>query len=91
MATDFELQVLAELSEIKVTAATAAATSTALATRLFDGNSGVISTLQSDIIEIKQTAAEDRKSNNIKDYIHYSATPVLVGIHAFLKHLGVDI
>lgn len=91
MASDFELQVLAELSDIKASVAATAATGTALTTRLFDGDSSVIAVLQSNITEIKDTAIADRRSNNIKDYIHYSVAPVLVGLHAALRHLGIDI
>ncbi len=102
MATDFELQVMAELSEIKslATAAAAAATAantaavaatTAMSDRLFHPQSGVISNLQGDIAEIKDDRKTDQRWERIHNVAHYSLTPLVVGFHAVLRHFGVNV
>jgi hypothetical protein len=102
MASDFELQVLAELSDIKTVAATAAQaaiaakeaalmSTQAMNDRLFHPQSGVIAVLQSDIQEIKDDRIRDEKWEKIHNVLHYSLTPIVVAAHAVARHLGIDI
>ena len=91
MATDFELQVLSELSEIKVAAATAVQGATSLDTRLFNSGSGVIANLQSDIQEIKDDRKTDAKWDRVHNIAHYSLGPLLVFLHEIARKLGVAI
>jgi predicted membrane-bound spermidine synthase len=93
---------MAELSEIKAMAATAAsaavaannaavASSTALTERLFHADSGVIHTIQSDIQEIKDDRKDDKKWDRIHNIIHYSTGPILIAIHQMARKLGITI
>lgn len=102
MATEFELAVMQELSDIKSLATKAAAAaeaansasvaaSTAMAERLFHPKSGVIVALQSDIDEIKDDRLREEKWEKIHNVLHYSLTPIIVAAHAIAKHFGVDI
>ena len=91
MASDFELQVLAELSEIKSMSASTAQQVTGLETRLFNGGSGVVTTLQADIAEIKDDRKTDAKWERLHNIAHYSLTPIVVLAHAAARHLGIDI
>ncbi len=98
-ATEFELAVMKELSEIKTMAATAAAAatnanntavaaSTALHERLFNSGSGVITTIQSDIQEIKDDRETEAKWNRLHNVLHYSIAPLLITIHELARKLG---
>lgn len=91
MASDFELQVLAELSEIKSATATAAQRVEGLETRLFNGGSGVIQTLQNDITEMKDERKTDQRWDRLHNILHYGLTPLVVGLHAIARHFGVEI
>ena len=91
MATDFELAVLKELSDIKSIATTAASNTEALSARLFDGESSVVSNLQNDIKEIKDDRKSDQKWERVHNIAHYSLAPLLVAIHALARHLGMEI
>lgn len=91
MATEFELQVLSELSEIKSTASATAATVEGLDTRLFHVQSGVITVLQGDIAEIKQDQEDDKKWERIHNVLHYSIGPLLVFLHGLARKLGFSI
>jgi hypothetical protein len=91
MASDFELQVMSELSEIKSLATSAVTSSQAMTERLFHPDSGVISTLQSDITEIKDDRKTDARWEKIHNVLHYSLTPIVVAVHATARHLGIDI
>ena len=91
MASDFELAVLKELNDIKSIATAAATTTEALKERLFDGESSVVSNLQSDIKEIKDDRKIDQKWERIHNVAHYSLTPIVVGFHAVLRHFGVNV
>lgn len=74
--TDFELLIMNELSEIK----------TAIA-----ASSAVIPTLQASLAEVKAGIADDKKSEKIKDYIHYASAPVLISLQSILRHMGVHV
>jgi hypothetical protein len=87
VATDFELQVLAELGEIKATAASTAATCTALNERLFNGGSGVITVIQADIDELKT----DAKNEVWWDRGKTALGPILVGLHMLLHKFGLKV
>jgi len=89
--TDFELRVLTELAAIKVSAATAVQVATSLDTRLFNSGSGVITTLQADIKEIKDDKKTEDRWNRIHNIAHYSLTPLLVVLHEIARKLGVSI
>jgi hypothetical protein len=102
MASDFELQVMAELSTIKSLATKAVAASeaaqssaeaatAALTERLFNHGSGVIATLQADIQEMKAEKIRDDRWEKVHNILHYSLTPIVVAAHAIAKHFGADI
>ena len=89
--TEFESAVMNELSAIKSTSASNAATLVALNERLFDGPSSVITTVQGDIQEIKDDRKTDARWERFHNVLHYSLTPVVVGIHSIARHLGINI
>jgi hypothetical protein len=100
--TDFELQLMQELSEIKSAATAAAANAVAakeaalmstqaMNERLFHPQSGVIATIQADIAEIKIDNKDDKRWERIHNIAHYSLTPIVVAAHAVARHLGIDI
>lgn len=91
MASDFELQVLAELSAIKSVGAATSAQVESLQERLFNGGSGVITTLQSDIQEIKDDRQQESRWEKIHNIAHYAMTPLIVGAHAVARHFGIEI
>ena len=91
MATDFELQVLAELSDIKSSSAATAQQVASLEERLFNGGSGVVHAIQQDIQEIKAEKIRDDKWEKIHNIAHYSMGPIVLGVHAFIRHLGIDL
>ena len=102
MANEFELAVMAELSEIKSLATKAAsqaeatnesaiAATTALTDRIFAHPSGVVSTLQANIQEIKDERKSDAKWDRIHNILHYSLTPLVVVIHEIARKLGVSV
>ncbi len=89
--TEFETAIMQELSEIKAMGATTAQQVTGLETRLFNGGSGVIATLQGDIIEIKDDRKSDEKWTRIHNLAHYSLTPIVVGLHSIARHFGINV
>ncbi len=103
--TEFELQVMSELSEIKstVTAAAAAATaaatkSEALETRLFADWIPAIKAENEHCsdqrihLETRMTVMEEKhKHDDIKDYIHYATGPFIVIFHTVLRHFGINV
>ena len=91
MATEFEIAVLQELSDIKSLGAKTAQQVTSLDERLFSGPSSVISKLQSDIMEIKSERKSDARWEKIHNTLHYSLTPFVVGAHAVIRHFGINI
>lgn len=92
MATDFELQVLEELSEIKSATATTAEKVNGLDIRLFHAQTGVIKTIQDDITEIKANRVDDHKWDRIHNIVHYSIGPLLVLGHQIArKFFGVEL
>lgn len=91
MATEFELQVLSELSEIKSVGAATTAKVDALDTRLFNGGTGVIHNLQQDIQEIIDERQEEQRWNRLHNILHYSIAPILVFAHALARKLGVNV
>lgn len=90
MTDDHALQIMAQLSAIQALATEANTKITALDDRLFNG-SGVIATIEKDITEIKDDRKDDEKWERIHNVLHYSIGPALVGIHATLRRLGVNI
>ena len=88
---EFEAAVMNELSAIKSTSASNAATLAALYERLFDGPASVITTVQADIQEIKDDRKRDERWEKIHNVLHYSLTPIVVIAHAVARHLGIDI
>jgi hypothetical protein len=91
MATDFELQVLEKLAKIESVGATTAQQVTGLETRLFNGGSGVIHTLQQDIQEIKDDRKSDQRWERLHNVLHYSITPFLVTAHSIARHFGINV
>jgi hypothetical protein len=91
MASDFEFSVMQELSAIKSTSASNAATLAALNERLFDGPSSVITTVQDDIQEMKDDRKSDARWERLHNVLHYSLTPVVVGIHLIARRIGINI
>lgn len=91
MATDFEIAVMNELSEIKSLATSAASASTALNERLFNHGSGVVPTLQADIQEIKDERKSEAKWDRLHNILHYSITPLLFALHEIARKLGMPI
>ena len=102
MASDFEISVMQELSEIKSLATKAAAAADAANTaavtatqtmsdRLFHPQSGVITTLQDDIQEIKDDRKTEARWEKIHNVLHYSLTPLVVVIHSVARHFGMEI
>ena len=102
MASDFEISVMQELSEIKSVAATAAQaaiaakeaalmSTQAMNDRLFHPQSGVIATIQADITEMKEERKVDAKWERVHNLAHYSLTPIVVVAHAVARQLGIDI
>ena len=89
--TDFELQVMSELSTIKSLASTAVSSTDALNERLFNHGSGVVSTLQADILEIKNDRIRDEKWERIHNVLHYSMGPTLIALHQIARKLGITI
>jgi hypothetical protein len=89
--TDFELAVMKELGDIKSVATAAASASEALTARLFDGDSSVISNLQTDIKEIKAERIRDEKWDRLHNILHYSLTPLVVTAHSIARHFGINI
>jgi hypothetical protein len=90
-ASEFELQVLAELADIKSVGAATAQQVTSLETRLFNGGSGVVQTLQSDIQEIKDDRKSDERWTRFHNLAHYSLTPLVVTAHSIARHFGINI
>lgn len=91
MASDFELAVMSELSEIKSLATSAASATQALNERLFNHGSGVVSTLQSDIQEIKDERKSEAKWDRVHNILHYSITPLLIALHELARKMGAPI
>ncbi len=100
--TEFEILVTQELSEIKSLATKAAsaaeaandaavAATSAMSDRLFHPQSGVIATLQNDIVEIKDDRKSDEKWTRIHNLAHYSLTPIVVGLHSIARHFGINV
>ncbi len=91
MSTEFQLQVLAELSEIKSVGAATAQRVESLEDRLFNGGSGVIHTLQDDIREIKGERASEARWNRVHNILHYSIGPLLVTAQTIARKFGMPI
>jgi hypothetical protein len=91
VASDFELQVLQELSDIKSSSAATAQQVASLEERLFNGGSGVVHAIQTDIQEMKAEKIRDDKWEHIHNIAHYSLAPLLVTVHAIVRHLGIDV
>lgn len=102
MASEFEISVMQELSDIKSLATKAAsaaeaaqdaatAATTAMSDRLFHPASGVIATLQADIQEIKDDRKSEARWERIHNIAHYSLTPIVVAGHSILRHFGINI
>jgi hypothetical protein len=89
--TEFETAVMQELSEIKSVSAATAQQVVSLESRLFNGGSGVVQTIQSDIQEIKADRKTDEKWERLHNVLHYSLTPLVVTIHSIARHFGVNI
>ncbi len=89
--TDFEAAVMRELSEIKTIATKAAVSTEALNERLFNHGSGVVTTLQADIDEVKQDRLRDEKWERLHNIAHYSLTPMVVAFHTIARHFGIDV
>jgi hypothetical protein len=89
MANEFELQVLAELSAIKSTGATTAQRIASLDERLFNNGSGVITTIQADIVELKNDRKSDAKWERFHNWSHYSMGPLLITLHTILRKYGI--
>jgi hypothetical protein len=89
--TEFETAVMQELSEIKSVSAATAQQVVSLESRLFNGGSGVVQTIQSDIQEIKSDRKTDEKWERLHNVLHYSLTPLVVTIHSIARHFGVNI
>lgn len=88
MATDFELAVMQELSEIKAQGSSTATAVTSLEKRLFNG-SGVIPTMQADIDEIKSDVKEEQRWEKVKGILQSSVPAgVLVTLHMLAHKLG---
>lgn len=102
MASDFEISVMNELSAIKSMATKAAsaaeaandsavAATTAMNERLFHPQSGVITTIQGEIKEIKEVRKSDERWERLHNTLHYSLTPLVVFAHAVARHFGMDV
>ena len=91
MQTEIEALILKELGDIKSTMSATEATVNTLKERLFDGPSSVITTLQSNISEIKKARETDQKWDRIHNIAHYGLTPLVVAIHAIARHFGIEI
>jgi hypothetical protein len=89
--TEFETAVMQELSEIKSVSAATAQQVVSLESRLFNGGSGVVQTIQSDIQEIKADRKTDERWERLHNILHYSLTPLVVTIHSIARHFGVNI
>ncbi len=89
--TEFESLIVSKLSQIESDTAASKASLAAMNERLFDGPSSVISTLQGDIIEIKDDRKRDEKWERIHNILHYSLTPIAVALHSIARHLGVNV
>ena len=99
--TDFESQVISQLSEIKSAVSKAAAVSEALDTRLFDPETGFIPMIKNENhecnaqrqhLETRVTLMEDKhKYDDLKDYIHYGTGPLMLIVHGVLRHFGIDV
>lgn len=100
--TEFEAVVMDKLGKIEslATAAKLAAESAheasmtatqAMSDRLFHEKSGVITTLQGDIQEIKEEKKTDDRWERIHNIAHYSLTPLVVFAHGVARHFGLDI
>ena len=86
MASDFELQVLAELSDIKSSSAATAQQVASLEERLFNGGSGAVHSLQNAIEEMKAEKIRDDRWEHLHNILHYSLAPLLVTAHAVARH-----
>jgi len=91
VATDFELAVMKELSEIKSLATKAASSTESLDERLFNGGSGVINTLQAHIQEVKEDRLRDEKWERLHNILHYSTGPLLITLHQIARKLGITV
>lgn len=102
MASEFEIAVMEQLSDIKSLAtkaaaaaeaanASAVAASTAMTDRLFHPKSGVIVTLQSDIQEIKDARTSEARWDRFHNIAHYSLPPLLTFLHGVARHFGWDV
>lgn len=99
--TEFELEVMKELSAIKTAAELAASTSLALETRLFDPYTGWITVIKEENkacaiqradVHTRLSVMEDKhKYDDLKDYIHYGSAPLVIAIHATLRYFGINI
>jgi hypothetical protein len=89
--TDFEVAVMKELGDIKAVGTATAQQVTSLDERLFSGPSSVISDIKADIAEIKAERKSDVRWEKIHNTLHYSLTPFVVGIHAVIRHFGINI
>lgn len=88
---DFEISVMAELSEIKSLATKAVTLSTSLDDRLFNHGSGVVPVLQADIKEIKEDRIRDERWERLHNLAHYSTGPLLIALHQFARKIGITI
>lgn len=86
MATEFELQVLDTLGEIKAQGAATAASLTALDARLFNGV-GIVPTLQAEINELK----DDAKKELWWDRAKLAIGPLAVALHIAAHKLGLKV
>lgn len=102
MASDFELAVMKELSEIKSRATSAdvnaqaakdasIAATQAMTDRLFHPQSGVITVLQADIKEIKEERVSDARWERFHNVAHYSLPPIMAFLHGIVRHFGIDV
>ena len=89
--TEFETAVMQELSEIKSVSAATAQQVVSLESRLFNGGSGVVQTIQSDIQEIKADRKSDERWTRFHNLAHYTLTPLVVTLHSIARHFGVNI
>jgi ATP-dependent Clp protease adapter protein ClpS len=90
-ATEFELQVLSTLSDIKAMASATQQKVVSLDDRLFNAGSGVVTVLQADIAEVKAEKTSDAKWDKIHNILHYSIPPVLVALHELARKMGISI
>ncbi len=91
MSTEFQSQVLKELSEIKSTGAATAQRVQSLEDRLFNSGSGVIHTLQGDIQEIKDARTSEARWDRLHNVLHYGLPPLLMTLQTIARKMGLAI